>query len=172
MNSRQRGVSIAAVAVALAAVAVLYVLRDTRSASEPKAPPSGAMSPPVSTAAQPPTPPIAPSSVPAVVPRPRRAVSAAARKTLDEAALLAKIDDLGPSNLALTVELAREGLRRFPDSPRAPEFAMNLAKALLHMGRVDEAREEARTMLKKYPDSPFTREVEHHLLTNPPNPAH
>lgn len=103
-------------------------------------------------------------------PRLRRAPGPDGGTALREDALIARIDELGPSDLPLTVRLAREGLSRFPDSPRAPEFAMNLTKALLHMGQIEEAREEAREMLRKYPNSPFTGEVERHLLTNPPNP--
>jgi len=104
-------------------------------------------------------------------PRQRRSPRPDAAAVLSEDALLARIDELGPSNLPLTVQLAREALARYPDSPRAPEFAMNLTKALVHLGRIDEAREAAREMLRKYPTSPFTGEVEHHLLTNPPNPS-
>jgi hypothetical protein len=106
----------------------------------------------------------------AVAPKPRKPSPTDAARPLDEAELLATINELGPSNLPLTVALAKEAVSRFPNSPKAPEFEMNIAKSLLHMGRIDEAREQARLMLKKYPGNPFTLEVEHHLLTNPPNP--
>ena len=155
------------VAIVLAAILGVCAFREGQSpSSAPPVPITPAEPVPVEVAAKP-----APSSTAAIArPKPRRPAAPDSARPLDEAALLAKIDELGPSNLPLTVELARDALARFPDSPRAPEFAMNLAKALLHMGRVEEAREEARLMLKKYPQSPFTREVEHHLLTNPPNP--
>lgn len=115
-------------------------------------------------------PPVRPRSLAITDPQQRRSPRPDAAAAPSEDALLARIDELGPSNLQLTVQLAREALARFPDSPRAPEFAMNLTKALVHLGRGDEAREAAREMLRRYPTSPFTGEVEHHVLTNPPNP--
>jgi tetratricopeptide (TPR) repeat protein len=135
------------------------------SQAEERTPAAANSTTPTATAAEPP-----PPLPPPVLAAPKRRRQADASKPLDEAALLAKINELGPSNLPLTLKLAREAIARFPDSPNAPEFAMNIAKSLLHMGRVEEARDEARLMLKKYPKSPFTLEVEHHLLRNPPNP--
>jgi tetratricopeptide (TPR) repeat protein len=112
-----------------------------------------------------------PSPVPAAAPpKPHKPAPPAAGKPMDEDALLAKINEIGPSDLELTLKLAREAVARFPDSPKAPEFEMNIAKSLLHLGRVEEAREQARHMLKKYPGNSFTLEVEHHLLRAPPNP--
>jgi hypothetical protein len=163
------GVTATVVLVSIGAVCALRVGQAPPSAASLPVPlPRRAEPSPLSaeTGAKP----ALPSTVAKVAPKPRRPALPDAAKPADPAALLAKINELGPSNLPLTVELARDALARFPDSPTAPEFAMNLAKALLHMGRVDEAREEARRMLRNYPDSPFTREVEHHLLTNPPNP--
>jgi len=43
-------------------------------------------------------------------------------------------------------------------------------KALANMDRYQEAEEEARGMLEKYPDNPFSVDVEHHVLNHPPNP--
>jgi len=162
-------------AVVLAAFLVFRGLAASRSSSAAPAaddatspePPPAIASPVVDAAA----PRVArPRPAALADPRLRRAPGPDGGTALREDALIARIEELGPSDLPLTVRLAREGLSRFPDSPRAPEFAMNLTKALLHMGRIDEAREEAREMLRKYPNSPFTGEVERHLLTNPPNP--
>lgn len=141
----------------------------SRNATSPEpAVTSPVPAPPIVAAAAPPP---RPARAPALAdPKPRRPPRPDAAAALSEDALLARIDELGPSNLPLTAGLAREALARFPDSPRAPEFAMNLTKSLLHMGQIDEAREAAREMLRKYPASPFTGEVERHLLTNPPNP--
>ena len=112
-----------------------------------------------------------PSTAPVLAaPKPWKATEPDARKPLDEATLLARVREIGPSNLELSLQLAREAVARFPESPNAPEFEMNIAKSLLHLGRVEEAREQARLMLKKYPGNSFTLEVEHHLLRNPPNP--
>jgi len=154
---------------ALGAFLVIRVGGASRSSSHAPVPddattPEPAVAPVVTA------PPVVDAAPPLPEPQPRRAPRRDAAASLSEDALLARIDELGPSNLPLTVQLAREALSRFPDSPRAPEFAMNLTKALVHLGRVDEARAEAREMLRKYPASPFTGEVERHLLTNPPNP--
>ena len=163
------------------AVAAFLVVRGLKAARPvPTAPTNGPVtspetgvtpavpSPPLVDAAALPPP---PGSLPARADsQRRRAPRPDAAAPPSEDALLARIDELGPSNLPLTVQLAREALARFPASSRAPEFAMNLTKSLLHLGRIDEARAEAREMLRKYPDSPFTGEVERHLLTNPPNP--
>jgi hypothetical protein len=86
-------------------------------------------------------------------------------------ALLAKLHDLGIVDPPLSLQLAREAVSRFPDSPNAPEFSWNVTKALVNMGRRDEAMEEARLMVKKYPGNYFAGDVEHHLLNHPPNPT-
>jgi len=162
-------------------VAAFLVVRGLKAARPmPAAPTNGVVSSPEAGVAPPvPAPPLvdaaalpSPSgSLPASAdPQRRRAPRPDSAAPPTEEALLARIDELGPSNLPLTVQLAREALARFPESSRAPEFAMNLTKSLLHLGRTDEARAEAREMLRKYPDSPFTGEVERHVLTNPPNP--
>ncbi len=62
------------------------------------------------------------------------------------------------------------GRRELPDSPNAPEFQWNVVKALFNMAHLDEAKNEARVMLWKYPSSSFTGDVIHHLLNPPPNP--
>jgi hypothetical protein len=171
-------VVVALLSVALAAFLVVRALGEAGS-SLPDAVANGPATspePPVTPPA--PAPPVVDVAAPLRRARPsapadpqlRRAPRPDAGAALGDEALLARIDELGPSNLPLTVQLAREALVRFPDSPRAPEFAMNLTKSLLHLGQIDEARETAREMLRKYPTSPFTGEVERHLLTNPPNP--
>jgi hypothetical protein len=172
MSKRAKIVLGASGAIALAVILGVCAFRDRRpgpATTSVQAPVVPEIQPAPAAAATKPA--LPPSTTAVAGPKLRRPAAPAAGRPLDEAALLAKINELGPSNLPLTVQLAREAAARFPDSPRAPEFEMNLAKALLHMGSVEEAREEARIMLKKYPDSPFTREVEHHLLTNPPNPT-
>ena len=100
----------------------------------------------------------------------RKPAGMGAGKRLDEASLLAKLHDLGPSDPLLSLQLAREAAARFPVSPNAPEFAWNVTKALFNMGRREEAEAEARSMVKKYPGNYFAGDVEHHLLNHPPNP--
>lgn len=159
----------AAGVLALFALVLGLLARERR----PSPPPRQAVEPaPVAVTPTAPVPGPAPAAPPPVSPaaKPRRSPAADAGRLLDEAALLARINALGPSDLPLSLALAREGVARFPDSPNAPEFHMNIAKSLLHLGRLEEARDEARLMLEKYPGNHFALEVEHHLLRNPPNP--
>ncbi len=92
------------------------------------------------------------------------------RELLDEASLLSSLHELAAADPPQSLRLARRAVNRFPDSPHAPEFQWNVVKALFNMGRLDEAKNEARAMLGKYPNSSFTGDVIHHLLNPPPNP--
>jgi hypothetical protein len=133
-------------------------------------------------------PPAAPAEVP---PEPRPAEPRAARGELvpvaepsagvpgepdagelvDEASLLAKLHELGASDPPQSLQLAKEAVARFPDSPNAPEFHWNVVKALFNLRQLDEAKDEARIMLWKYPDNYYTGDVVRHLLNPPPNPS-
>jgi hypothetical protein len=42
-----------------------------------------------------------------------------------------------------------------------------IARALVDLGRFEEARDQARLMKKMYPSSSFTADAERHLLTHP-----
>lgn len=64
------------------------------------------------------------------------------------------------SDPALAIELAREGNRRFPASPAAPERASILIHVLAEEGLSSQARGEAEDMVNRYPDSAWVREVE------------
>jgi hypothetical protein len=114
----------------------------------------------------------APSLVPTLTARPVLRVPAAgsAEKRVEEPALLEKLHDLAASDPPLSLKLARQAVDRFPDSPNAPEFEWNVVKSLYNMNRLEEAKDEARIMLWKYPNNYFTNDVEHHLLNHPPNP--
>ena len=67
----------------------------------------------------------------------------------------------------LSYELAREGERRFPDSPNAPEFAAMAVKSLARQGKLSEARAEAEVMVNKYAGTHWAREVERHTGAHP-----
>jgi hypothetical protein len=161
-------------AVVLVVALAVLGLRDKRPIPAPPAAPRpvAAVTPsapaPAPAAVNPPQPPPATWGAgqklrkPAVVPE--------GGKHLDEASLLAKLHDLAASDPPLSLQLARDAVSRFPDSPNAPEFAWNVTKALVNMGRRAEAEEEARGMVKKYPGNYFAGDVEHHLLNHPPNP--
>lgn len=101
----------------------------------------------------------------------RQSVGPDARASLDEASLMAKLHELAASDPPLSLQLAREALARFPNSPSAPEFEWSVAKSLAHIGRFKEAQDEARIMIKKYPETSWAADVQRHLLSIPPNPS-
>ena len=103
-------------------------------------------------------------------PKTRARAESETGEVLDEPGVLALLHDLAASDPPRSLQLAREAVERFPDSPDAPELEWNVVKALFNMGRLDEAKEEARVMVEEYPGSSFTGDVEHHLLHHPPNP--
>ena len=78
-----------------------------------------------------------------------------------------RLRELGQSDPALALEIAREGNERFSGSADAPERYHTLIKALENLGRFDEAREEARRMVDTYPGTPWTEDVERHVLRHP-----
>jgi hypothetical protein len=161
---------LAAGVIALSALLVALAVRHKRSAPAPieTQDPIGAApasSEPVAKALPP-----LPAALPAG-PRLRMPTEPNADKPLDETSLMTKLHDLAASDPPLSLRLAREALDRFSDSPNAPEFNWNLVKALFNMGRVEEAQQEARVMVSKYPGNYFARDVDHHLLNHPPNPT-
>jgi hypothetical protein len=156
---------------ALAVLLIVFASRDRRSGPAPieTQNPIAATTPPA-----PSEPPAKPLPVPAALAtgsRLRTATKPDAEKPLDETSLMTKLHDLAASDPPLSLTVAKEALDRFPDSPNAPEFNWNLVKALFNMGRSEEAREEARVMIAKYPGNDFAGDVDHHLLNHPPNPT-
>lgn len=117
---------------------------------------SAAPSPSVATELEPPTPP-----TPAV-PAPSAAPTA-----LDEGSLMSKLRELRSSDPELTLELAREGNQRFPNSPDAAERSWFIVKSLSDLGRHDEARVEGRKLLERYRDTRWAEDVYRHLFVNP-----
>ncbi|HZL18999.1 MAG TPA: hypothetical protein VFG23_14765 [Polyangia bacterium] len=86
---------------------------------------------------------------------------------VNEAALMVRLHQLAETNPPLSLRLAREGNARFPHTSDAPERAFIVVKSLVDMARFKEAQDEARKMLKDYPNDPHTLDVERHLLSNP-----
>jgi hypothetical protein len=161
---------LAAGAIALAVVLVVVASRVKRSVpapSETQEPIVAATPPAPGEVAK--LPPPLPAA--AAEPRVRIATKRDADKPLDETSLMTKLHDLAASDPSLSLRVAKEALERFPDSPSAPEFNWNVVKALFNMGRLEEAQEEARAMIAKYPGDSFAADVDHHLLNHPPNPA-
>jgi hypothetical protein len=104
-------------------------------------------------------------------PPPQAAAQRDVRPPADEASLLEQLHELAGSDPDRSLNLAREAVAQFPDSPNAPEFEWNVVKALFNLRRLDEAEAEARIMVSKYPGSSFTGDVVHHLLHHSPNPS-
>jgi len=94
-------------------------------------------------------------------PAPPPSVSAeAAVARMNEAVLMARLREVAQSDPAQTVQLARAGNKKFPDSPDAPERAAILIHALVTQNQLSEGRAEAEYMVNHYPDSKWVREIE------------
>jgi hypothetical protein len=146
------------------AVAVLIVLIGFGAAWVRRAGDAGAARPGALVDAPPSQPPTATSSMaavlPALAPSTRGAASASGSSPLDESTLMVRLRSVKDGDPAAAVDLAREGNRRFSDSPDAPERTSILVHALVGQGRASEARGEAEDMVNRYPDSSWVREVE------------
>jgi hypothetical protein len=84
-----------------------------------------------------------------------------------ERVLMAELRSLSLEDAERVVELAREGNERFPNGPDAAERAWFVAKSLDHLGRFHEARDEAETMVRRYPGTRWAMDAERHLLVYP-----
>jgi hypothetical protein len=155
MSGRRRVLTIAAVLAVLTLALVIATSRRTPAprtverALEPTADSQLAATP----SAEPET--LAVASAGPVQPAP----SAQAHE-LDEDELMRLLRSARDNDPTLAVELAREGNRRFPKSPEAPERTSILIHALAAQGLASEARGEAEDMVNRYPDSNWVREVE------------
>jgi hypothetical protein len=169
MNTRSKVVIAVGGIAALASVVALVTSRGVK-ASAPNA--QLADAPGTATATEPlsdprnPDPPRKLKYLPTAVPSAWPA-KAPASNSPDEASLMSKLHDLGETNPALSLQLAREGNQRFPGSEQAPERGWIVCKSLVNMRRFEEARDEAKVMVEKYPDTTWTTDVQKHLLVNP-----
>jgi hypothetical protein len=121
---------------------------------------AAAPSEPAAPAPQPIAAPLSPDRARPSSPSAASSAAAALVARLDEAHLMDRLRHTVGTDTALAIELAREGNRRFPDSPDAPERASILIHALANQGQSREARGEAEYMVNHYPDSSWVREVE------------
>jgi len=85
----------------------------------------------------------------------------------DEPSLMSELRALINTAPAQALALARRGDALFPNSPDAPERAWAAVKSLDLLKRFHEAQAEARLMLRLYPDTPWTEDVERHVLLYP-----
>ncbi len=81
--------------------------------------------------------------------------------------MMQRLRGMEGSDPPLTLQLAREGNARFPDSPDAAERSWMIAKSLVDMHRLREAHEEAQSMVSRYPGTSWAQDVQRHLLSNP-----
>ena len=154
MSRRSVVSALAVVAIAGAVVVGLLVRRTNAGSSavtvEPGAAPADgggpAAPPPARTT-------VVSSSVPEVDRR-------GAVESLEEAQLMARLRQLAEHDPQGAVAVARDGNRRFPDSPYAPERTSILIHALADEGESMKARGEAEEMVNHYPDSDWVREIE------------
>jgi hypothetical protein len=95
------------------------------------------------------------------------AVSAAAPVLTEEASLMATLHGIADRDPQRSLELARDGNRRFPNSPDAAERAAIVVKSLALEGHLSEARAEAEAMVNQYPGTAWAAEVERHTGAHP-----
>jgi hypothetical protein len=88
-------------------------------------------------------------------------------QTMDESSIMARLHELEFTDLEQSLDLAREGNDRFPDTPDAAERAWYVVRCLSRMGKFDEAKNEAKTMVERYPDTTWTSDVNRHVLAHP-----
>jgi hypothetical protein len=136
--------SLAAAALLLVALAIYAVWVRKQAPLPPPA------SPPASEpTASPSPPPASPRPLPDASPDLRPAVPT------NEAALMQKIRDNVKSNPPLAESLAREGRRRFPDSPDSDERDALLVDALINQQRIGAARDETYYYIEHHPQGRF-----------------
>lgn len=111
--------------------------------------------------------PAEPQSPPSVEPPDTVLVAAPPPALPDEGALMSTLRQLGDSSPQASLEMARAGNARFPDSPDAAERAWYVCKSLVNLENFYDARDEARLMVAKYPGTPWADDVRRHLLVNP-----
>jgi hypothetical protein len=88
----------------------------------------------------------------------------------DDTFILTKLHELAASDPEQSLKWARAALERSPRGPSAPEFEWNVVKALFNMGRLEDAQDEARIMVRDYPESDLSGDVVRHVLNPQPNP--
>ncbi|MES1208764.1 MAG: hypothetical protein ABUS79_22740 [Pseudomonadota bacterium] len=156
--------SVLAAIVVVAAVGAAALLARGRSVRPPEPPAVTPVTPDVAAEPAAAAAPVerSPAAAPVVAPRP-----APAAPPLAESALMAKLRELGASDPAQALALAREGNRRFPHSGDAAERSVTICKSLAALGRFEEAQDEARRLVRNYPDTPWAVDVQRHLLTQP-----
>ena len=79
---------------------------------------------------------------------------------MNEAVLMARLREVARTDSAQTIEIARAGNKKFPDTPDAPERYSILIHALITQDKLSEGRAEAEYMVNHFPDSSWVRQIE------------
>jgi hypothetical protein len=88
-------------------------------------------------------------------------------RELDEDELMRSLSELSTEDAALALQLAGDAKTRFPSSSRAAERDYFEVRALVNLGRLDDAVAKARALVAAHPDDPLANDVARHLLTHP-----
>jgi hypothetical protein len=125
------------------------------TAAAPTPPPAPQPAPPAPA----PGPVAAAQNTPPPAPPPSVSAETAVAR-MNEAVLMARLREVAQSDPAQTIQLARAGNKKFPDSADAPERASILIHALVTQNQLSEGRAEAEYMVNHYPDSKWVRDIE------------
>jgi hypothetical protein len=155
-----------AAAALLAGAVGLLVLRKKPPAAVNRREAAAAQASSATTEARPPVSLRAAGPVPDAAPAPAPPVDVA--PALDERTLMTTLRELRGSQPNRTLELARDGNQRFPNSPDVAERSWFIVKSLSDLGRHDEARVEGRALVERYRDTRWAEDVYRHLFVNPP----
>ena len=88
-------------------------------------------------------------------------------RELDEDELMRSLSELSAEDAELALQLAGEAKTRFPSSPRAAERDYLEVRALVNLGRMDDAVAKARVFVAAHPGDALANDVARHLLTHP-----
>ena len=80
---------------------------------------------------------------------------------------LAALHQLLRDHPETALALAQSAVARAPNGADAAEQTWIIVKALTNLGRFDDARAEAISMMNQYADSSWGRDVARHVLSNP-----
>lgn len=132
------------------AAAVIGALSGARSVPvhPPPAPPAPTRLEPAPLA----TTDAAPSSP---VPPPASPLAASSAPPDPETSLTGRLRAVVDADPGAALGLADEGERRFGDGPLADERSFLKMRALVHLGRIGDARSEAEAFFERFPESPL-----------------
>jgi hypothetical protein len=85
----------------------------------------------------------------------------------DEEAIMARLSRLGENSPLESLALARRGNEYFPSGSGAPKRHWIIVKSLESLRRFHEARDEATSMVERYPADPLALDVKRHVLVYP-----